>query len=329
MGKRIISLPSGRDIKRTGTGSAPIGVRVRKGDPKTDPKRPGADLDHFRFDVAEDEPSVPVKAVEQALIDLYGNEPRVIRGVFFYTPDPWSEVNEQWGVGKNDTPMVLRRCDGQTMSRCMTGDKISFDPLPCACQHEEKPKCKQTGRLVFWLPELCERVGSLFLCMLVTHGENDIANIGDTVDSMTERLGNAVKNVSFVLSRKPKPVVGGGMQVIKHMVYLYSEDKAAQLTAQSALNQGAAFALPAGNTEPQRFEVEVTHFYMRWTDSGAVEYRFKGADGRGYATFDTEIVRAVMPNILNDEPVTAPIAVPFPLWATVEGGTIIELVRGS
>jgi len=328
MGKRTAKLPSGRDVKRTGTGGVPLGIKVYKGDPKVDPKKPGTDLDYFRMEVATDESTVPYDAVKQALVDLYGEKPRVIKGVFFYTPDPWSEANVQWVDGKNGG-VAVRRCDGQTMSRRLVDGKFQFDPHPCMCQNESKPSCKQEGRLIFWLPELCQRVGSLFLCMLVTHGENDIGAISDTVDGMVNSFGADVLKVSFELSRKPKPTIGGGMQTIKQMVYLYTGDKAAQLSAQNALTQSTSLALPSGQTSNAPFEIEVTHFYMKWLDNGVIEYRFKGTDGQGYATTDTEVVRKVMPNITSNDPVTVPTVVPYSIWASVSGNAITELLRGS
>ncbi len=326
---RIVSRPDGKGIRAT-AGGAPLGFRLRKGEEKADgSNKPGADLDHFRV-TFEDIPTIDPNLAMQAWNDLYGDKPSVIRGVMLYSADldqVWSEANEQWGSA-GGSAIVMRRCDGHTLYQRRIGDKTSFEPTPCLCANEQKPLCKQTARFTFWLPELCRAVDSLFVGMLVTHGAVDISNIRATIDQTAATFQNP-RQVAFVLRRQPVKVTApNGMSVTKSMVFLDFDTVAAQQAATLAIGASGTPALPASLPAPQGFtEVELTHYVVRLTDNGT-EYRFKSVSGAVYTTTDTNVVMAVLPQIMGAE-VGKAYSVPYSIWASVTGATITELLKGS
>ena len=121
--------------------------RLRLGEAKVDPKRPGKPLDHFRFTSSS-------RANVEAVAAVYGGTP-VERGgqwevivesesldVLIPPQNAYSFSYELWSGGA-----LIRRCDGVTASTVeKAGEGWEEMSQPCLCD-EEKPDCKPTLRL--------------------------------------------------------------------------------------------------------------------------------------------------------------------------------------
>lgn len=166
--------------------------RIRKGGPKRDREKDGKtyqimgeDLNHFRFEPAQQTFSLPSPDGNGSLADYLtrqfaelGEEPRTIPIQFLHNEleRNFSAINEVWAkVGAVER--CVRRCDGETVSLSITPDKrLSKAPLPCATPEgaNECPlKCKPTGRLSFIMPQL-KYPG---LVVMSTHSIYDILEI--------------------------------------------------------------------------------------------------------------------------------------------------------
>lgn len=232
----------------SGSGGLPLLGRLYKGDPKTDPKKPGQDRDFFRFE-PEPHPVLTPERLTAAWESLYGRQPQVIRNVQFASDalhqvfDEWMEA---WGKSNNGTPLINRRCDGQTCyTHRLPDSTLNRTPQPCLCANESKPPCKQSGRLLMFLPDLCAKAGVLGLVMLTTHSTTDLDNIRGTLTMMHSTLGR-LRNMAFILFRRQETLTTPeGLPVKKWVVFLEADEVAAQ---RAALAAGDMLALPDGVT---------------------------------------------------------------------------------
>jgi len=187
--------------------------RLRKGDKKTDPKKPGADLKYFRFDaLADDEMGQQLAA---AFLATYGPEPAMIHvHLPFRTADGnWEAWQEEYVAGG-----LVHRCDGQTMTLWQKpGGAYSTEPKPCPYftgdkQRTDKiPGCKPTGRLKVIIPEL---VTVTFGYVTIGTGSNhDIRNLDAQLRALEDEslrvreakglVGPDLRNALFQLLRRP------------------------------------------------------------------------------------------------------------------------------
>jgi hypothetical protein len=220
-------------------------ARLRKGAPRQsdNQKNIPSDLTHFRLD-ANDLPTVSASDIEAAWVDLYGEQPDVIRNVQFAVDrldlafDSWLE---SWTRSKNGTPLLNKRCDGQTIIFERDGDKVYREPVAC----EHKCDCKPTGRLRMFLPDLCARLGVLGVVTLITHASTDIDNLANSLNLVYSQTGR-LRNVAFVLYRETVQLMSpAGLPVKKSIVRLELDTRSAQAVALAA---GEALALPAVST---------------------------------------------------------------------------------
>jgi hypothetical protein len=220
-------------------------ARLRKGAPRQsdNQKNIPSDLTHFRLD-ANDLPTVSASDIEAAWVDLYGEQPGVIRNVQFAVDrldlafDSWLE---SWTRSKNGTPLLNKRCDGQTIIFERDGDKVYREPVAC----EHKCDCKPTGRLRMFLPDLCARLGVLGVVTLITHASTDIDNLANSLNLVYSQTGR-LRNVAFVLYRETVQLMSpAGLPVKKSIVRLELDTRSAQAVALAA---GEALALPAVST---------------------------------------------------------------------------------
>ena len=167
--------------------------KLYKGGPKT-ASGFGADLEYFRFN--SDNP-----AIMAAFADAYGTQPKVINCFIPHaTPEQafpnWCEV---WGKTG-----LVHRCDGQTMSVWLNGDKYERGVKPCMGGHEKgDPLNDAVGRLDVIIPELVA-AGFVGYVTLETHGKHDILNIVKVLGAVHQsRIGNeaGLRGVPFVLRR--------------------------------------------------------------------------------------------------------------------------------
>lgn len=234
----------------SGNGGLVLLGRLYKGDPKTDPKRPGADREFFRFE-PEDHPVLTADEIKAAWVATYGEQPSVIPNVQFAAdsiPHVFDEWMEAWGKSGSGTPLLNRRCDGQTcFTERVNGNGrdggLNRQPQPCICAVQGKALCKQTGRLMMFLPDFIANVGALGVVMLTTHSTTDLDNIRGTLQMFAGTVGR-LRNLSFVLHRKPQQLTTPeGAPVVKWIVHLDAGTAAAQ---QAALAAGDMLALPDG-----------------------------------------------------------------------------------
>ncbi len=173
---------------------------LRKGGEKTDPKRPGKDLDYFRFTSKDPE----VAAAFQA---AYGDKPQHINIFFPYAnkDENFETWMEEWKGGG-----LVHRCDGRHVVRYQK-DGHYTDPLPgsmeCPYQNgqrqrtKEAPGCKEVGRLKIIIPEL----GRLAYVTALTSSVNDLVEISANLAAF-EALRGSLVGIPFVLSRVPRLV---------------------------------------------------------------------------------------------------------------------------
>ena len=147
--------------------------KLRKGGPKTDAKRPGPDLDHWRFTSER-------RDVQMAFDAAYGSKPALIEA---YLPFATLEQNWQTWFEEYDHGGMVHRCDGQTMYRWRTanGDYANGE-RPCPyyagnkTRTKDNPGCKQVGRLSMIVPQLI-RAGFVGFVTMETHSINDLVSI--------------------------------------------------------------------------------------------------------------------------------------------------------
>lgn len=121
---------------------------IRKGGAKTDPKRPGPDLDYFRFVTADHEAA---DAFKKAFTD----KPRSIEFVL-----PFESLEENYEAWREAyvASGLAHRCDGVTCVQWRDDKgKMQFSEKPCPTPSEAERKaggCKQVGRLKIIIPAL-------------------------------------------------------------------------------------------------------------------------------------------------------------------------------
>jgi len=205
-------------IKRLQTeASFPRIGTLRKGAPKTDPKRPGKDLTYFRFDTQDPEAAADFLAV-------YGPEPASIN---VYLPYDAPDANFQAWQEEYQAGGLVHRCDGETMTvHLVLGGRYSTDPAPCPYATGEKvrtkdaPGCKPVGRLSVIIPELRR-----FAYVTVgTTSINDIMELSANL-SAAYALRGTLQGIPFILTRRPEKIstptdAGGRARREKWMLHI-------------------------------------------------------------------------------------------------------------
>ncbi len=126
------------------TDNAPAFPRIgelRKGGEKTDPKRPGPDLDYFRF-------TSKLPDVADKFTNIYGKQPQAVNVFLPYdtTDENFEAWQEAWVSGG-----LKHRCDGQHVTVEQRGNSyVQHSPGTVKCPGG----CKQVGRLKVIIPEL-------------------------------------------------------------------------------------------------------------------------------------------------------------------------------
>jgi hypothetical protein len=147
--------------------------KLRKGGPKTDPKKPGPDLDYWRFTSERQD-------VQTAFNEAYGAKPKIVSAYL-----PFAKMEENWltWFEEYDAGGMLHRCDGVTINRRRRPDGQYEDgQWPCpyhadpSKRTKDRPGCKQVGRLNLIIPELI-RAGFVGFVAMETHSINDLISI--------------------------------------------------------------------------------------------------------------------------------------------------------
>ena len=164
-----------------------IGV-IRKGAPK--PKtgnRPGADLEHFRFDTGDERAG-------QMFAAAYGLEPREIN---VYFPHATPEENFQTWQEEYTASSLKHRCDGQTCVLWLDEQTGKYQQTPKPCPGG----CKATGRLSVIIPEL-QRFAYVTVGTTSVH---DIMRITENLEAYFALRGD-LRGIPFVLKRTPEMI---------------------------------------------------------------------------------------------------------------------------
>lgn len=161
-------------------------AQIRKGAPKTDPKKPGPDLDYFRF-------VTPDASLASTFADAFGNQPQEIR---FISPfNTTAEVFEAWRE-EYTASSLKHRCDGRTVVRSqLPNGTYTDEPKPCP------GGCKQVGRLKIVIPTL-KRLG-----FVTVHTTSiwDILTIYQNLVAL-EMLRGSLRGIPLVLRRVKRAI---------------------------------------------------------------------------------------------------------------------------
>lgn len=169
---------------------------LRKGAPKPNENRPGADLkDCFRMDTTNPD-------VAEAFRTAYGDKPNHIRVMLMYgtVEENFDAWKEHYSAGA-----LKRRCDGQTCVQRLNKDGIyDFTPQSCECAllDLQKPHaCGPVGRLKVVIPELA-RMGYV---MVGTTSIHDIIELQSNLEAAAALRGD-LRGIPFILRRTPRKV---------------------------------------------------------------------------------------------------------------------------
>jgi hypothetical protein len=181
--------------------------KLRKGGPKPDGnKRPGPDLDRFRF--TSDDPEV-LAAFKAA----YGTlEPKELHVYLPYAREEadWDYWFETWRANNR----LVYRCDGRNWVKWLTedGKAYSREPRPCPfCSGREKPRAGEhapKGRLKLVLYELV-KAGHAGVVLLETGAFSDIYSINSALLDVAQRRTDGrtdLTGIEFILRRELRDV---------------------------------------------------------------------------------------------------------------------------
>lgn len=179
---------------------------IRKGAPKTDPKRPGPELPHFR---------VEIDAKEQSAISkfnaLYGDTPDSILVIL-----PFDEIDRVWDAWREKyvAGAMIHRCDGKNVQYSInpaTGERVvvgwlrvdNGEAQPCQIKDLPKPQCCiPVGRLKVIIPAL----NRLAYFVVHTTSIHDIINISAQLEAIRTINGGHIAGVPLMLKRVPKEI---------------------------------------------------------------------------------------------------------------------------
>lgn len=206
---------------------------LRKGGVKSDPKRPGPDLDYFRF-------TSSVPGVENRFGSIYGKEPQSVNVFLPYhtTEENFEAWKEAWVAGG-----LQHRCDGEFVTVTQQGGqyvKLPHGKMQCP------GGCKQVGRLKIIIPEL----GRLAYVVALTTSIWDISEVHSNLAAY-EALRGSLQGIPFVLSRVPRMIsVPGtdGKRVRREKWLWHIEADAHWVSAQLGVMQRQALPSPSGAT---------------------------------------------------------------------------------
>jgi len=160
--------------------------RLRKGGEKTNPKKPGPDLDYFRFTSKNPE-------IVTAFHNFYGDTPRLINVVIFQ--DTTEEAFPSWIEAWDASGMVFRS-DGNNWLVWREGSQYVTGKKP----HEDHPDQFDVGRLEVLIPELLQQ-GFVGTVTMETHGNHDLRNITSVLYAAERERGGSLRGAQFILKR--------------------------------------------------------------------------------------------------------------------------------
>lgn len=227
--------------------------QIRKGGPKTDPKKPGPDLQHFRFESNNTDLVAAFKA-------LYGDQPKAISVILPY--ETVDEVFEAWRE-EYTAAGLKHRCDGETCVLWLQNNNTySTEPIPCPTRGQ-RDGCKAVGRLKVIIPDL----GHWGVITVHTTSKHDIINIQRNLLALQQGVGR-LTGIRLWLRRVPvkitTPTAEGRARREKWLIqiepakewvaaYLATSEQRALNSAQGVLPAAQQLAL---NPAPMEIEEE-------------------------------------------------------------------------
>lgn len=208
--------------------------RIRKGAPKTQANRPGADLgQYFRVDFAEGE-----EAAADTFVSVYGEQPKQIRVIL-----PFDEIERCWDayleayvrsrmIAQSDGEIYLYRIDGDTGEILVkngldvrTGRPVPYNEGDVVYTWTSKQgkvfplQCKPTGRLKVIVPELARAA----YLTLITSSKWDVIHLSEQLAALKELNQGVIKGIPLVLKRRPKELSarnpdGSAIRVKKYLI---------------------------------------------------------------------------------------------------------------
>jgi hypothetical protein len=189
--------------------------QIRKGEKKTDPKKPGKDLQYFRVVFAEQEAEARAEFER-----IYGTQPAEIRIIL-----PFNEIERMWDpyLEAYTAGRMVARADGEwfiylvdvTTGAVMVKNGIDLQtghPRPyldapvgwytTQAGKKEAIWCKPTGRLKVIVRELAR---AAYLTVMTT-SIYDIANISDQLRAFQAINGGQLAGIPLVLRRRPRSI---------------------------------------------------------------------------------------------------------------------------
>lgn len=193
---------------------------IRKGAEKPEgDKRPGADLDYFRFSSDDVE---AVKAFEQA----YGKKPVAVHAFLPY--ETTNENFEAWQEAWNASSL-LHRCDGErTVLFLLPNGTYTTEPRPCP------GGCKHVGRLKIIIPELKR----LAYVSVMTTSKHDIMQIWSNLQAIGGMKGT-LTGIPLIVRRVPREISTPGadgkrVRREKWLIQIEAQPEWVQLQLQAA-----------------------------------------------------------------------------------------------
>lgn len=236
--------------------------RCYKGGEKTDPKRPGPDLDYFRvkFNPQFDEPEY--RAVFER---LYGTNPDSFPNARFAAHSAESALdwwNEEWKAGNT----LVRRCDGENQV-IWHDDKTGYyarGERPCAQKPDNTQTCGCThvGRVSLILTDFTAETGLFGYFLFITHSFHDLKTIvsglktveaqaaitGRSLMSVPINFGRVEREISVPLQDKvgPGQYERNGKRIVKpkSLFYIFTMPAFVKVNLLEAINDVPA--LPSG-----------------------------------------------------------------------------------
>lgn len=226
----------------------------------------GEDLTWFRPSWYE-HPTFTEQEANEAWEEVFGKQASVLRNVQFLSDNidmVFKADMIERAESKNGNSMVIRRCDGETMTYERTRDGINRQPRPCAMNC----KCAPTGELLVYLPDLCAELRDIGEMVLKTHGITDIDQWRNTLEFVYRTTGR-LRGIAFILRRVPVQfTLDTGVIVTKSVVRLELDEMGAQYAAR--LSAGEVLTLSAGTTasRPALPAPQYADEYNKFDESG-------------------------------------------------------------
>ncbi len=253
--------------------------RLRKGEKKTDPRKPGRDLTYFRPDFNEGE-----ERAAQMFFEAYGPEPREVNIVLPFDNvddnlDAWKEAYLAGGL--------IHRCNGEHVQyaidpdtgetlvsngRDANGERVLCDGQPVAYWTDRNGKeqpvyCEPAGRLKAIVVELRR----LAYVTVMTTSIWDCANLSRQLEAIKVMNNGSLRGVPLVLKRRPymKSTPGPNGKRVRRKIWLLSVEadpewvgaKLEAMRVATLPNGDAMIALPPGvpdtNGDDEIMEAEI------------------------------------------------------------------------